>query len=540
MDSSRILVVDDDPVVRETLTDLLTSLGARVMAAADGAEAFRLAVPPQEPDVAIVDLHMPGMPGLEVIRRLKEISPETEMIILTGEPSVETSLEAIYENVFDYLVKPVNIATLKGRITRAIERRRLVQRNRELSRRLEPRPSTAPLARPPAVRPMPHHGHDGAFVGRSALIQQVRRAIAQVAHSDMTVLLRGESGTGKDVIARMIHEMSGRHATGEFIKINCPAIPETLLESELFGHEAGSFTGADRRKPGRFELADKGTIFLDEIADLPLLLQSKLLQVIEHKQFSRIGGRETIRVDARIIAATNAPLEGMIAEGAFRTDLFYRLNEYSISIPPLRQRAEDVPVLFEHFLRKHGAEGHAAMPTPEAMAALMAYHWPGNVRELEALVRRYNLTGNEAVFSGLVRGNSETSATLSIDDELRESETRTLLSVLNKVRWNRREAARILGISYGSLRRRIDKYGLKNTTNLESPPAVMDPAFRPAAPSARRRATAWREASDAARREAAPMPRPKEGGLPDGPPGLCGPGGPIDSSLFPAPPEARF
>jgi transcriptional regulator with PAS, ATPase and Fis domain len=274
-------------------------------------------------------------------------------------------------------------------------------------------------------------------------------------------LIRGESGTGKDIVARLIHEADGRD--GSFVKINCPTIPEALLESELFGHEPGAFTGAERRKPGRFELAAGGTIFLDEIGEIPGGVQSKLLQAIEHKQFTRLGGGATINTDARIVAATNAPLEDMIVERRFRSDLFYRLNQYAIELPPLRERSEDVPLLIDHFLQIYGVK-HARPDltlSPAMMSRLVRYSWPGNVRELEAVMHRFVLTGREDAIESAMERKPERARKDSPLGELRQSEIRTLMAALTEARWNQRQAAGILGISYSSLRRRVKKYNLK-------------------------------------------------------------------------------
>jgi two-component system, NtrC family, response regulator AtoC len=306
----------------------------------------------------------------------------------------------------------------------------------------------------------------------------------------MTVLIRGESGTGKDVVARLISDLSGRTSSGGFVKINCPAIPDTLIESELFGHEVGAFTGASRRKPGRFELASRGTVFLDEVAEIPVTVQAKLLQVIEHKEFSRLGDTRIIKVNARILAATNAPIESMIQGGRFRSDLFFRLNEYCIALPPLRARPEDIPLLVDHFLHKHGvaAEKPHLRISAEMMAMFSHYRWPGNVRELESMIRRFALTGSEGTLhDAMAEGESMAALDLpgapavpaslppSRDADatpfpvppphpsrsmLEENEIKTILRALKETQWNRRRAAERLGTSYSTLRRKIANYKL--------------------------------------------------------------------------------
>jgi DNA-binding NtrC family response regulator len=462
MASPRVLVVDDDPTIREMIAGMLRTVDLHVTPAPDGAAALEQARE-TEFDVAIVDLSMPGLSGMNTLRRLKEIRPDLEAVILTGHPSVESSLEAIHEHVFDYLCKPVSLSVLARTVLRAVERRSLIMQNRALLRQLEEERNglreRALAAERALEQQLEAYGH---FVGDSEAIARVRRQVADVAPTDMNVLLRGESGTGKDVVAHMISDLSARK--GGLVKINCPAIPETLLESELFGHEPGAFTGAERRKPGRFELAVSGTVLLDEIGEIPLALQSKLLQVIEQKEFTRLGGRETIRVDVRIVAATNAPLESMIAAGNFRSDLFYRLNEYSITLPSLRDRIEDIPLLVRHFSEKYGeVYDHKDLSvSPATMARLMRYRWPGNVRELEVLMRRFALTGEEeSILVGLEPDRPVASAPGG-GNTLQEAEAHTILIALTKCRWNQRQAAKELGISYSSLRRRIAKYDLKS------------------------------------------------------------------------------
>ncbi|MBC8458807.1 MAG: sigma-54-dependent Fis family transcriptional regulator [Deltaproteobacteria bacterium] len=300
------------------------------------------------------------------------------------------------------------------------------------------------------------------LVGQSEAIKHIMQCVAQVAPSDMTVFILGESGTGKDVVARLIHESSGKNPNA-YVKVNCPAIPETLLESELFGHEPGAFTGADRRKPGRFELASGGTIFLDEIGNLSLSLQAKLLQVIEEKRFSRLGGIQNIDVDIRIIAATNAPIEEMVTQGRFRTDVYYRLNEYRIEMPPLRQRTEDIPLLVQHFLSLYGnTYGCPELEiSPDIMSLLIQYKWPGNVRELESLIQRFALDGNENSILESLKGFSIKKISPGVTEAVRITETQAILAALTEAKWNQRKAAELLGISYSSLRRRIDKYKMK-------------------------------------------------------------------------------
>ena len=499
MSEPMILIVDDEEMIRDSVAATLEQLGMKAHSAPDGETALGM-VQDTEYEVAIVDLNMPGLSGMETSRRMKEISPDTEIIIFTGHPSLETSIEAIHEAVFDYLCKPVLTNQLARALKRARERRRLLLENRNLLDQLEGERNTLRKQVTSAKRALERQlSESPVFVGVSEHINEVRRLIAEVAHDDITVLIRGESGTGKGVVARLIHEFSGRNKTGDFVPINCPAIPETLLESELFGHEAGAFTGAVRRKPGRFELAVGGTIFLDEIGEIPANLQAKLLQVIEHKQFNRLGGGKMILVDARILGATNAPLEEMIKSQRFRADLFYRLDEYAIEILPLRQRPEDIPVLANHFLKVNAAKHDRPdlRISPESMEQLVRHGWPGNVRELETIIRRYTLSGREEVLRPSPNGAASDISTAPITpvpptnaaspteaanppaaadlsaatspfeeanppDTLHDAEVQTILTALNENRWNQRKAAQTLGISYSSLRRRIAKYDLKN------------------------------------------------------------------------------
>ena len=463
MPRDTLLLVDDDKDVLQALSDSLSHSGFAVRIASNGTAALEI-VKKDNCSVAIVDLNMPGMSGMETINRLKEVDPDMEVIIFTGNPSLESSLDAIHKQVFDYICKPADIGTLKRTVERAAERRRLILTNGELMRELEEERNRLKKEVIAAKRVIERRLEDSSlFVGRTAAIKQIRHFVAQVAPSDMTVLLLGESGTGKELVARLIHESSGRNSKA-LVKINCPAIPENLLESELFGHEPGAFTGAERRKPGRFELASGGTIFLDEIGELPLRLQGKLLQVIEQRNFTRLGGNETIEVDVRIVAATNAPIEKMVAEGRFRADVFYRLSGYSIEMPPLRGRSEDIPLLVNHFIKLYGKRyGHPDLKiSPETMSRLIHYQWPGNVRELASAVRRIALEGHENSVLESMNNNSGIKASRMVSDVVRNTEIQAIFNALAEARWNRRKAARLLGMSYSSLRRRIGKYDLKD------------------------------------------------------------------------------
>ena len=477
--NTSVLAIDDEPAVLSMVSKLLVREGFEVTSALNGERGVELARS-TEFGVAIVDQSMPGMTGIETIRELKKVDADLEVVILTGHPSLESSLEAIQEHVFDYLCKPVSRGQLTRSVRNALERRNLVLQNRELIEELRKERNGLKRRARKAEQVLDRHlSTYNCFTGTCEPIARIRRQVAEVAPTDMTVLLRGESGTGKDVVARLIHELSGRHGSGTFVKINCPAIPETLLESELFGHEPGAFTGAERRKPGRFELAAGGTVYLDEIGEIPLTLQTKLLQVIEQKEFTRLGGGAPIHVEARIIAATNAPLEKMISAGTFRPDLFYRLNEYSMVLPPLRERRKDIPLLIEHFLLKHGKKyGHSDLVlSPGIMARLIQYPWPGNVRELEGVIRRFCLAGREeSILESLEKGNIPREMTTSTES-LDEAEAQTIMAALTSCQWNRREAANLLGISYSSLRRRIEKHNLKERAQSLTDSSALPPGY---------------------------------------------------------------
>jgi len=461
LDRKKVLVVDDDVEVCELLSTMLTCIGFEVITANNHAAALETANRGVFA-VAIVDLNMPGRSGMETVEMLKRIDPDIEVIIFTGYPTLESSLDAIHSQVFDYICKPADMRTMQRAVQRASERRQLILENRNLMQELEVERNRLSEEVRAAKRAIEQRIEESRLlVGQSKAIKQIRHFVAQVAPSDMTAFIHGESGTGKEVVARLIHEMSGRDPNA-FVKINCPAIPEALLESELFGHESGAFTGAERRKPGRFELASGGTIFLDEIGDLPLTLQAKLLQVIEHRRFTRLGGTNTIKVDVRIIAATNAPIEKMVAERRFRADVFYRLNEYAIEMPPLRERKEDIPLLVQHFLELYaGKYGHNGIKiSPETETLLVQHQWPGNIRELKTAIRRIALEGTEDSVLESLKTVLVQTALIKCADAVCDTEAEIIRNALSEARWNRRQAARVLGMSYSSLRRRIDKYKL--------------------------------------------------------------------------------
>jgi len=402
-----------------------------------------------------------GFPGpvLEGLARLAERLP----VVMCGhcEPHQMTP------SVFAYVPGNSPPEVLVRTIVRALEYGRFAGYASPswngAERRSAWKPSSRPLKAPPHAPPL------AALVGQSRTILEIREMIRQAAPTDMTILVVGESGTGKEIVSRLIHEMSPR-AENSFVKVNCPAIPESLFESELFGYEAGAFTGAQKRKLGRMELAASGTVFLDEIGEISPMMQAKLLQVIEQKQFCRLGGNQTVHVNARLIAATNAPLARMIQLGQFRSDLYFRLNQYVIHLPALRERTEDIPLLVDHFLNKYALafEKPRQRLSADTTALLMGCPWRGNVRELESVIRSYSLTGREEAVVEAAREQTQDTPSESREKRIRQVERSAILSTLVQVRWNRRRAAEILGMSYNTLRRRIAQYKLEEC----APPAI--------------------------------------------------------------------
>ena len=366
---SNILIVDDDPQVATAFVELLGTQGYEVAVAAGAQEALAR-MKAHRPDLVVMDVMMPGISGLEALRQMTASFPGLPVILITGQGEVETAIEATKLGAFDYQLKPFDPAQMLRLVSAALESSRLKQVRIELG------PSSPPVS-------------TSAVVGRSAAMQNVYKAIGRVAQTDATVLIRGESGTGKELVAQAVCQHS-RRADKAFVAVNCVAIPEPLLESEVFGYERGAFTGAAARRLGKFEQASGGTLFLDEIGDLPLTVQAKLLRVLQDRCFQRLGGNETIHADVRIVAATNRDLERAVAQGQFREDLFHRLNVVTIRLPPLRDRAEDVPILAEFFLERAARELEIEPPavSSEALEVLNRYSWPGNVRELEHCIRR--------------------------------------------------------------------------------------------------------------------------------------------------------
>lgn len=477
---ANLLVIDDDPavplLVRRTFQD------SEVQVYSAGTAAAGLDQLAERPiDVVLLDVLLPDLPGLETFDRIRLHDPKIPVIVITAGTTSATAIEAMKRGAYEYLVKPLDLAQVRELVDRALELRRMIHQ---------------PVAIPGDTIDA---GADASaaidmLVGRCHAMQDVYKAVGRVASQDVTVLVRGESGTGKELVARAIYHHSHR-AAGPFLAVNCAAIPEQLLESELFGHERGSFTGADRQRIGKFEQSNGGTLFLDEIGDMAPLLQSKILRLLQEQRFERVGGNETIRADVRVIAATNRDLEQMVEAGTFREDLFYRLNGYTIKLPPLRERKGDLPMLIEHFLGRFGRELHKNVrgASNEATELLLAYTWPGNIRELQNVLRQaiLQMTGPvlvpeflpEYVRDAVERARATGSAALGdgdrlpwsahIDQRLRAGaeglydevlatmERDLFTRVLRHTGGNQIQAARILGIARGTLRSKTRSLGIR-------------------------------------------------------------------------------
>ncbi len=444
-----LLIVDDERNTREGLARALRR-HYRIHLADSAMAALELLG--REPvDAVLTDLRMPGMDGLTLVRRVLAREPQPVCILLTAYGNVETAVEAIKNGAHDFLTKPVNLDRLELVLRRALETRRLEESNRNLRQQLDAKYGLENII-----------GHSGAM---AAVFDTVR----QVAPTRATVLIQGESGTGKELVAHALHRLSPR-AANPFIAVHCAALSDTLLESELFGHERGAFTGATETRKGRFELADGGTLFLDEIGEIEPATQVKLLRVLEERRFERVGGMESLDVDTRLLAATNRDLRGMVDRGEFREDLFFRLNVVQIRLPPLRERREDIPLLLDHFLRQFRQENGREIEgfTPEALEALLNYRWPGNIRELRNVVERMVVLargewiGARDIPVELREGNSERKANgpLAGVVSMREAEKRMLQQALEDQKGNRTLAAKQLGISRRTLHRKLNEFDL--------------------------------------------------------------------------------
>jgi len=448
MKKYRILVVDDEEIMRSSLSDWLKENGYEAMAVEDGYKAIEQ-VKREDYDLAIVDLKMPGMDGIETMKRINKIKSDLPVIIITAYATIETAVLAMKEGAADYIVKPFNPEEINLLINKILEHQRVLKENLLLRQELTKRFKFQDL------------------IGKSPKILKVFEMIKTVAPTKSTVLIRGESGTGKELIAWAIHELSPRH-NGPFIAVACGAMPETLLEAELFGYEKGAFTGATSQYKGRIEMADKGTLFLDEIGDISLKTQVDLLRVIQEREFRRLGGKETMKVDIRIIAATNKNLEEMIAKSEFREDLYYRLNVITLWVPPLRERKEDIPLLVEHFLTKYNLENRRNVEriSPEVMRILIDYPWPGNVRELENTIEHSVVVakGNEISIDDLPPNLIKNRLDIGLEKptmSLADMERVHIINVLRENNWNVKRAAMALGINRVTLYNKIKKHKIK-------------------------------------------------------------------------------
>lgn len=448
--SGRILVVDDEASLREVLTIMLHREGYQVESAANGAEA-QILLQESDFDLVISDIKMPKVTGLELLRYVREKCPETIMIMITAFSTSEEAVEAMKLGAFDYILKPFRNDEIRLVVRNALERKALRFENQALRQELVQRYSFANM------------------VGKSQPMQQVYELIGKVAASRSNLLVTGESGTGKELVAKAVHFNSGRR-DHPFVPINCGAIPETLLESEFFGHEKGSFTGASGQKAGLFEVANNGTIFLDEIGELPLSMQVKLLRVLQEREFRRVGGTRNIPVDVRLIAATNKDLAVETREGRFREDLYYRLNVIHIPLPPLRERTEDIPLLISHFYQSQ--VGHDVKVTETAMQLLLDYSWPGNIRELHNVLERCLVLGSPECIGadclpphlrgatvGIVQHDLPEEG-LDLDEYLGAIERELLLKALERSNNVRTKAAELLKMSFRSIRYRLAKFGM--------------------------------------------------------------------------------
>jgi two-component system nitrogen regulation response regulator GlnG len=467
---ARVLLVDDDPAMTlDQVAHALGSQGVRVDVARTAEEGIRQ-VAARPPDAILLDVHLPDLPGLEAYQRIRQIDGRIPVIFITWAAGADTAIEAMKEGAYDYLFKPLDLARLRGVVAQALELGRLMR---------EP----AVVAQTP-----PEEDAGDAIIGRCPAMAEVYKAIGRVAPQNVIVLISGESGTGKELVARAIYQHSAR-ARAPFLAINCAAIPENLLESELFGHEKGAFTGADRKRIGKFEQCSGGTLFLDEIGDMPPATQAKILRVLQDQSFERVGGNETVRTDVRLIAASHRDLKAWSDEGRFRPDLYYRLSVFTIHLPPLRERGDDLPMLVQHYLRRFSRElGRDVREiTPEAQERLCRHSWPGNIRELQGVLKQALLqaTGTMLIPAFLPEGLGaapETDAVPESDEDFsfasfilrRLDEGSTTLSAeahqqldrlllrlaLRHTRGNQVRAARLLGISRQTLRAKTREFGL--------------------------------------------------------------------------------
>lgn len=472
-----ILIIDDDPQLRHSFEKLLVGEGHAVWTAATGEGGLEL-IRKGLPDLVITDVRLPGIDGLRAFEAIHHIEPKLPVIVMTAYGTTDTAIEATKLGAFDYVLKPFEVPEMLALIEKALEAARIMRSRVKMH--IEP-----------------ENGDENVILGRSKAMQEVFKAIGRVAPTDATVLIRGESGTGKELVASAIYHHSQR-ADNPYVVINCVAIPETLLESELFGYEKGAFTGALTRKIGKIEQAHGGTVFLDEIGDMPFGIQAKMLRLLQQRSIERLGGKSPISVDVRIIAATNRDLEAALAEGRFREDLYYRLKVVTVTLPPLRDRHGDIPLLADYFLKKFSKEMMMSFPglTKEAMEVLNGYYWPGNVRELANTIQKALIFSRGAPLgreemTQAIAGGGETNggAEFSEEESIRQWLSRALargrgekifvdlvdrfselviIEALNRTGGNRSQAARLLGLSRPTLLAKIEKYGIKLETSVRS------------------------------------------------------------------------
>ena len=451
MQSLRVLIVDDEEDIRDILSDRLQAYGYEIVTAADGSEALEK-VEKTSPDLVLLDIQLPELNGMEVLSRIKLEHPQITVIMITAHGKIQLAVDAIKQGAYDFVEKPFDPDLIRIKVDNALERHTLLNQNEYLRSELK--------------------GEYGEIIGKSQKMLEVLEKIEKVASSDSTVLITGETGTGKDLVSRALHRNSPR-SSEHFVAINCTAIPSTLLESEIFGHEKGSFTGAITRKIGKMEYANRGTLFLDEIGDMAYELQSKLLTAIDKKEIERIGSTQTIKVDVRFIAATHCNLRDAIQNGKFRGDLYYRINVVNIQLPPLREIKEDIPLLVEHFLCKYSIAQNKkkVQITDKSLDILMNYDWPGNIRQLKNCIEGAILLANsnviypenlpQQILSEKVSESIQGDLQIKLGMSLKEAEKTFILKTLEQAGGNKTEAAKLLGISLRGLHYKLKEYNIE-------------------------------------------------------------------------------
>src|SRR5881409_2266557 len=464
MSKRSILVVDDDRSVRSYLSDFLTSCGYSIECAESGDQAVARLSAGYVPSLMVLDIVMPGINGIEVLESVKKINSTIPVIILSAAGQTKTVVEAMKMGAADFLVKPFEEPELELAIQNVIEKQKLKEEVKTLKRQLD------------------SYTEAGDILSTNPKVLRIKEIAKQVADTDVPVLISGESGVGKEVLARFIHNHSSRHDK-PFVKVNCAALPDDLLESELFGYERGAFTGALNDKPGKFELADKGTLLLDEIGEMTPHLQAKLLHVLQDSEYTRLGGKRTVRVDARVLASTNVNLEEHVGSGKFREDLYFRLNVIRVDIPPLRERREDIPILCNYFLCKYRDRYKSTIDeiVPSLMESFLRYDWPGNVRQLENAIKRYLILPEMNVNLSELKEQQTNPASVPVkpkEDSMslkdvgtraaEQAEKELILRVLEETSWNRKQAARRLNICYKALLNKLKRWQIDNRHGFQS------------------------------------------------------------------------